>query len=114
MPEKTDTQTPDTTAAGAAKSDAPITSTSPASVDELAAARTRITVLEEQLAAADRDRVDLMRHLDERRPRPVYPELLSTLVDLWRATGDARYLDAAKTQGEALLTEIAPTAPSQG
>lgn len=114
MPSKIDTQVTDTTAAGAAKPEAPVTTTAPVTAEELAAARDRIAVLEEQLAAADRDRVDLMRHLDERRPRPVYPELLSTLVDLWRATGDARYLDAAKTQGEALLTEIAPTAPSQG
>ncbi len=84
--------------------------------DDLAQARARVAELEAQLAAADRDRAELIRQLDERRQRqrPVHPELISTLVDLWRATNDARYLDAVKAQGEALLAEVAPTAPSQG
>ena len=48
----------------------------------------------------------------ETAPRSrIHPEIISPLVDLWRATGDARYLEAARTQGEALLAELAPPAP---
>lgn len=91
MPETNNTQAITTSTATTDAS-----STTPTPVDELTAAHTRITELEERLAW----------QRDQERRRPM-PELISPLIDLWRATQDTRYLDAARAQGDVLLEAIA-------
>lgn len=89
----------DTLAADAAKPDAP--STTPTPVDELAAARDRITVLEEQLAAAERDRVDLVQRFEDSHQRDTErPELrmLSLFERLTAATEASALLSLAAAQ----------------
>lgn len=92
MPEKTDTQATDTTTTAAATADAP--STTPAAVDELAAARARIAVLEEQLAAAELDRTDLVQRLEDAHQRDDRrPELrMLTLLERFVAATEASAL----------------------
>lgn len=89
----------DTQAADAAKPDAP--STTPTPVDELSAARDRITVLEEQLAAAERDRIDLVSRFEDAHQRDTErPELrmLSLFERLTAATEASALLSLAAAQ----------------
>lgn len=96
MPETNNTQAITTSTA---TTDAP--STTPAPVDELADARARITVLEEQLAATERDRADLVQRLDDVHQRDAErPELrmLSLLERFVAATEASALLSLAAAQ----------------